>query len=271
VLAFRGYIDESHDNAKIPKLFTLSCIIGFDNMLPWFEMAWTKVLEDKNEQLRQEGRQPISRYHAVYCNNLRGEYKDWSVEEQIEFSLKLFKVFRHHPIHIHSYDLPLQLMVQEIPETQPNPIGFAYVILLRMLMEQICEETLRLYPCDEISLHHDQCNYDGALADAFSNMLADPLFKCSGRFTSITPEQGRHCVMLQPADMIAYENFKDGMRLNNPNGRERRKSLKTILDLDAISGRAQGFTIEGIRQLKKNMDALDKKTKDILFASARIR
>jgi len=162
VLEFRGYIDESHDSAQIPKLFTLSCIVGFDNMLPWFEMAWAKVLEEKDEQLKQQGRLPLSRYHAVYCSNLRGEFEGWTVDEQVESSMKLFKVFRDHPIHIHSYDLPLQLLVREIPETKPNPVGFAYVILLQMLMEQICEKTLNLYPGDTISLHHDRCAYAAA-------------------------------------------------------------------------------------------------------------
>lgn len=230
MLMLRGYIDESHDPNPIPQVFTLSCIIGFDNMLPWFEMAWAKVVEEKNVQLKEQCRPPISRYHASNCSSRHGEFADWSVDEQIEFSLKLFNVFRNHPIHIHAFDMPLQLLVQEIPETAENSVGFAYVILLFYLMQQISEKTLSLYPDDLISLHHDHCDYDGALADAFGQVLDDPTFKRSDQYTSITPEHWQKCLMLQPADLIAYENFKEGMQHYHPSPKikGRRKSLEAL-------------------------------------------
>jgi hypothetical protein len=273
VLMFRGYIDESYDPNPIPQVFTLSCIIGFDNMLPWFEMAWAKVLEEKNQQLKEQSRPPISRYHASNCSSLHGEFAGWSVDEQIEFSLKLFNVFRNHPIHIHAFDMPLQLLVQEIPETTENPVGFAYVILLFYLMQQISENTLSLYPDDQIRLHHDRCDYDGALADAFGQVLDDPTFKRANQYASITPADWQNCVMLQPADLIAYENFKEGMQhyYPNPKIKGRRKSLEAILDIDDIGARASGLGVDVIRQLKIQIDALDKKGRKRLFDAARIR
>ncbi len=242
-------------------------------MWSWFEMAWLNVLEKKNQELKKQNRPQISRYHAADCSSLKGEFKGWSVDEQIEFSRNLFKVFRTHPIHVHSYDMPLQLMVQQIPETASNPVGFAYVILLMMLMDQIGKETLRLYPNDKISLHHDQCAYDGALADAFKEMVQGSIFSSHNldRFVSITPERWQSCVLLQAADMIAYENFKEGMRKNYPSGRNRRKSLDALLDLDAISGRASGFGLEAIQELKITIDGMNPKTKQHLFDAARIK
>jgi hypothetical protein len=240
-------------------------------MWPWFEMAWEKILEEKNEQLKEQGRKQISRYHASDCSNLLGEFKGWTPDEQIEFSLKLFKVFRDHPVHIHSFDLPLQMMVEEFPETKPNSKGFAYVILLTMLIHQIGEGTLSLYPNEAISLHHDHCDYDGALADTFGRMINESAFKYPNRFTSLTSEYWQHCLLLQPADMIAYENFKEGIRQHYPEGRNRRKSLKAILDLDAISGRASGLDRDGIRDMKTIIDGLDEKTRNILFHTARIK
>jgi hypothetical protein len=272
VLVLRGWIDESHDDAPVPKVFTLSCLIAYDNMWPWFEMAWAKVLEEKNEELGKQGRPPISRYHAADCSSLQGEFKGWSVDEQIELSLKLFNVFRNHPVHIHGYDMPLQLLVQEIPEAAQNPIGFTYVILLAMLMGQIGERTLSLYPGDKITLHHDHCDYDGALADAFAGVVDQQVFDVqnSDRFISIAPEYWQRCLMLQPADMIAYENFKEGMRANYP-GRARRKSLAALLDLEAISGRASGFTLETIQELKAIINGMGPKIKKRFFDAARIK
>jgi len=270
VLALRGFIDESHDGNPVPKVFDLTCIVTYDNMRPWFEMAWVKVIEEKNTELKRHGRPQISRYHAADCSSRLGEFKGWTVDEQIEFSLKLFNVFRRHPVHIHSYDMPLQLLVHEVPETAQNPVGFAYVVLLTMVMAQISERTLSLYPNDKIALYHDHCDCDGALADAFDQVVEDPMFKYSDRYISIAPEQWQNCVMLQASDMIAYENFKEGMRYHYPEGRGRRKSLEALLDLDAVSGRASGFGIDAIQQLKTVVDGLDKKTKKRLFNAARI-
>jgi hypothetical protein len=273
MLMLRGFIDESHDSSVVPKVFTLSCIVGFDNMLAWFEMAWAKVLDEKNAELARQGRKQISRYHAVYCSNLRGEFAGWSVQEQIEFSQKLINVLRRHPIHIHAYDMPLQLLVQEIPETASNPVGFAYVILLTMVMRQISEKTLALYPQDQITLHHDHCDYDAALADAFGQVVDDPAFPNRERYASITSEQWQRCPMLQPTDLIAYENFKEGMQhyYPNPKIKGRRKSLQAIIDLDSIGAKACGLGVDAIRELKKNVGALDEKAKRRLFDAARIK
>jgi len=273
VLMLRGFIDESHDDHTVPKVFTLSCIVTFDNMWTWFEMAWVKVLEDKNAELTRQNRPLISRYHAADCSSLMGEFKDWSVSEQIEFSLKLLNVFRRHPIHIHAFDLPLQLLVQEMPETAENPVGFAYVILLFYLMQQICEKTLSLYPNDLLSVHHDHCDYDGALADAFGQVLDDSTSKCANQFASITPERWQNCVMLQPADLIAYENFRAGMQhyYPNPKVKGRRKSLEAILQMEEIGARASSLGLDVIRELKKKIEAMDKHTKKRLFDAARIK
>ena len=266
----RGFMDESRDAQNaVPRLFSLSCVVGDDSSWPWFVIDWVKVLDWKNEQLRAQGRPEISRYHAADCSSCLGEFKGWTVAEQIEFSQKLFEVFKKHPVHIFGFDMPLQLLVQEFPETKSNPVGFAYVILLKMLMDEIGKETLKLYPRDGITLHHDRCDYDSVLKDAFNRIVDDPAFAHRDRFAYITPEGWEDSVPLQPADMIAYENFKEGERLVT--NRKRRKSLQVILDLDSVSGRAKGFNLESIRELKSIIEGLGKETKEALFSTARIQ
>ena len=270
VPVLRGYIDESYDGGSaVPRLFSLSCLVGHDTVWPYFEWAWVDVLEWKNKQLRGQGRQEISRNHAADCNSSFGEFKGWSPDEKEEFSGKLLDVFRKCPVHIYGYSMPLQLLVQEFPETKPNPVGFAYVILLTMLMDEIGKNTLALYPKNVISLHHDHSDYDAALADQFAHMMNDPEFKYRGQFTSITPACWQRCVRLQPADLIAYENFKEGKRQEECG--ERRPSLKKLLDLDSLSGNAKGFNLQTIRELKTIVDRLDGIAKEILFKTARIR
>ncbi len=269
----RGFIDESHDANPVPKVFVLACIVSDDSMWFWFELGWQKVLDEKNVQLRAKGRKEISRYHAADCSNSRGEFKGWSVDEQIEFCTKLFDVFRRHGVHFHSFDMPLQLLVQEIPETKSNPVGFAYVVLLEMLMNQIGENTLRIYKKDVISLDHDQSEYDAPLKEHFDYLINNNEFRFGRRFVSLTSLTSKDRIALQAADMIAYENFKEGMRYHYPAeaAKKRRKSLEILVDLASVSGRASGFGIDAIRALKKSVDALSPEVKASLFKTARIK
>ncbi len=274
---FVGYIDESYDDAAIPKVFNLSCLVSSNAGWLCFQRDWLKVLEWKNAELQRQGRKEISRVHAAPMNNFQGEFKGWTPDERLEFSIKLTEVFKENPVHIHGWDMPLQILVEEFPEIAPNPVGFAYVVLLMELMQQIGETTLSLpkYKTELLSLHHDHCDYDAALAQQFGYIKNDDTFKFRHRFTSLTPEYWQYCVPLQPADLIAYENFKEGMRFHVPESKEAkrgkpRQSLTALIDLKSISGRARGFTRDLIRGLKGKIDALDPDAKKILFTMLRI-
>jgi hypothetical protein len=119
-------------------------------------------------------------------------------------------------------------------------------------------------------LFHDHCDYDAALLEAFDQMLGDPNFKYPTRFTTITPMRWEHCVA-RPADLVAYEHFKEGERRLPAIGRSRRKSLEILLDLHSLGMRGLGFDGESIGGLKHVMQDLDETTKAILLATARIR
>ena len=49
-VVFVGYIDESYDGSVVPKVFSLSCLVSHVSMWIFFEWAWLKVLQDKNQR-----------------------------------------------------------------------------------------------------------------------------------------------------------------------------------------------------------------------------
>jgi hypothetical protein len=267
VLVLEGYIDEGFDH----EWFTLSCLIGWGSMWFHIENAFVYLLEKTNASLKAQGRRTISRYHATDCSNLKNEFSDWSVEEQIEFTKKIVQIFRRHPLVVVAFSLNLRELVEEIPETKPNPQGFAYVLLLYHLMVEIGNVVLSKpeYAEDRIALIHERSDYDSPLLEAFNQMKEDDTFHYRERFTTIASMGWNDCVPLQLADFLAYENFKEAQ--GTEANRRRRKSLEALLDLPSFAGRSKRLGRDWMQEYKKVFDAMDEGSKHLLLTTARIR
>lgn len=94
-------------------------------------------------------------------------------------------------------------------------------------------------------------------------LINDP--KYLNKFASITPMGWETTLLLQPADFTAYESFKEIERLSS--NRDRRKSLKLILDLDSVGGRCVKIQNLGFQGFRDNLKAEDL---GMLFKNARI-
>jgi hypothetical protein len=251
----RGYLDDSKDG----KTFNLTAVIADGGGWFYWEQDWLKVIEAKNEELISSGRKPISRYHATDCQFRVKEFKSWSVPEKDEFCKKLFSLFEKYKMHVIGYSIDVQQLVEEIPEAASSPERFCYVISLCYVMLEIGDYTLDMPDHRKeavISLIHDRCDYNGAMLDMFDGMLADQGFKYRNRFTTLAPMGWEHCVPLQLADLMAYENFKESQRLDYRAHDPRRRSLDYILTYGQMGGRLRGFNPETLRELRKRIDEM---------------
>ena len=88
----------------------------------WFDIAWKKCLDAKNQQLEKQGRKTISRYHAADCSSRVNEFEGWTTEEQIEFTKSLLTVFKRGCVNVVAYSMPLDEFVKQIPEGHDDPI-----------------------------------------------------------------------------------------------------------------------------------------------------
>jgi len=136
---------------------------------------------------------------------------------------------------------------------KPDFKTFLYGMTTKFLIERIADRFCTKYPNPRIALVHDRNAYDAVMLDAFNQQMADPAFQHKECFTTFAPAGWEHCIPLQPADLVAYENFKDAMRKINP--RDRRVSLKMLIDLDAFSGRAQSMDAAAIVKLREGLMA----------------
>jgi hypothetical protein len=261
-----GYIDES--GSAESHLFTLSCIVSHGGQWWWFENAWLRWLDKKNQELRKQGRKELSRYKAADCSWYKNEFDDWTKDEQIGFVEGLLNVFRYHNTAIISYTVDLRYIAEEMPEASKKPEAVAHILLLSHIMVWIGERILddKRYASDRISLIHDRtAGYDAVLLDAFNAMKNDEKFKPRNRFTTIAPMGWERCALLQPADLIAYENFKIIERKHA--GEKAPKFMELLLDLDSIGGRGVEITREGIKEINAKQTGESRRA---LYGNARI-
>jgi hypothetical protein len=249
----RGFIDESYDK----RIFVLSILVAVGTDWRWLSRDWLACIEKKNQQLRAEGRSPITRFHASECNARDKEYKGWSREEQIGFMSQLIKILGRSALHSSGWAVDMEAFDKVFPAAQRPPKldvpGFVYRMLIKFMMVDLARTFLAANPRVRISLVHDRCDYDGMLADAFRQFLQDSDFKEEAKcYISITPASSMDVPPLQMVDLLSHENFKETKRLHKSKASalpKRRKSFKVLIKQGNIEGGVHYIPIEALRIL----------------------
>ncbi|MGA8873405.1 MAG: DUF3800 domain-containing protein [Candidatus Acidiferrales bacterium] len=262
---FYGYIDESGDNKT--QLRTLSCLAGHWSYLFWFENDWTKILEKKNRQLKAEGRQELSRFHATYWSTKREEFTGWSDDEKIAFIDEFIALFLRYPVAVSSETLNKKDLIEVFPEAMDRVEELAHSLLLIFIVLFFDSKVLgdKRYLTDRIAFIHDESPYRSVLRDTFEGLKNDLGVKNRDRLVSIKAKTWREEILLQAADLIAYENFKVIERQSA--GFDMRKPMKRILLSSNFGGRNAFLTKAALQEFR---DKADEPTLKLVFENARI-
>lgn len=261
-MVLTGYMDESVDD----DWFTLGALFTTGIKWTWLEVDWLRCLEKWNKRLANQGRSPISRFHASDCWGMWNEFNGWSETERDEFLGELRNIINDTD-GIHSASLSLRM--PELAEvfgvkTSKRLKRGSYQVLLQYLMLEMGQTVHRNAPQGGITLPilHDQTtHYDQSIQRSFFELKNDPSFRYADIFTTIAPMSWQQCVALQPADMIAFECRKQVRHVSL--GRMLGGELKKIIDLPSFGGSARYFTRENLLQLKSLLDAINHKLSEI--------
>jgi len=264
-MVLRGFIDDSGTG----DLFTLSCLTGDSPNWVWIEFEWLKILNKKNAELAAAGRKQIRRFHATDCGSRRNDFEGWDVKtEQIPFMAELIAKLEKYRLDVTGFTINLKELAKYVPASRHNPLRFAHVMLLHYIMMEIEVTTLAREPDAILGLIHDRGKFDSVLLDSFNILINDPLFKSRRRFTTIAPMGWEDCVPLQPADLMAYENFKECER--ELYSRKRHKSLEIILDKGQMGGSLRSFNKETLIKYAEWFDNLSDEAKTLMYDAARV-
>jgi hypothetical protein len=254
-MILRGYFDESYND----KVFTLSCLASDPTGWAAIEHGWKLRLKAKNRELKSQGRLQISRYHAADCSSLYREFLGWSVPEQIKFAKELMATLGRGRAWVNniSYSIPLDDFIKKF-EIEGDPTPLCYEELVKFIMLEMAAQVREakehfgsVRPVSYV-LFHERCNYDGLYLAAFNKIMDDPTFTGKEHFSTIAPLGWEHCIALQPADMIAYETFKEAERQFT--GRGRRKSLEFLMQSKKFGGRSKRMSTENLAQWREIVD-----------------
>jgi len=124
---------------------------------------------------------------------------------------------------------------------------------------------LKAYATDRIAFIHDSIKFNRVFLDTFEGLKRDLGIACRDRLVSIELKSWQEEVLLQAADLIAYENYKVVERKHV--GADMRLTMKKILDSE-FRGRNARITKESLQEWR---DKADKATLNTIFAQARMK
>ena len=267
-MLFRGYIDESYGPKQ--NVFALSCLLAKESNWLEFQRKWRLHLAAKNRELKKAGRPPISRYHASDCSGRRKEFEGWSRDERDQFVCGLFQIFRQINTFTVAYDVRIDDVCAVFPEYAKDRLEATYFWLTTFMLIQIGKDidgTPRNGSAIRFTLFHDRTagkgkergKYDPTILEAFNRLINDKTFSHREKFTTIEPLGWEDCVGLQPADLVAFECYKQAeFRLHEEGSR---RSFEALLNMKTFGIHSKTVNIEALKKLRNIVNAARERAK----------
>jgi hypothetical protein len=256
---FRSYIDESFD--KHQKIFAFSCLTLMGKDWREMERIWNLRLSSVNKKLKKQRRPKISRYHASDCSGRRKEFQGWSHDERDDFVKDLFGVFKRIPTQNVCVDMKLDDLCEVFPEFSGDRLRGAYAVSTQAIIELLAKDYSRLSKIlgdDSVrfTLFHDRTangKYDPVILETFNRTILGPCAEFKDYFTTIAPMSWEHCIALQPADLVAFEVFKQAE--GREEARKMRKSFQALIDLDEFGIHSTTLHKAGMIDIRRDREA----------------
>ena len=218
IVVIKAFFDESW-NPNRPRLFAVAGILVPADEWDQIETGWKAVLVEKNAELMSQGRKQLSRYHASEMNAKAHEFAGWSgpgnPQESLQFTEKLLSVIRGRKMFVVSSAIVLEDMVKVFPEWAEDPKGYAYGYAFLECLRvcgRIAADSAFFEPGQQIKAWHDQCAWNHFALDAFERIQKDGNYSENWRFDELLYASALSNVCLQPADMMAYECWRESER-----------------------------------------------------------
>jgi hypothetical protein len=248
-MTWSDYIDESY-NART---FCVGGLLGPVKMWTDIVRGWTQRIAYENRKSAIKGFPPISRYHATYCANLKGDFsqnRGWDIPRQIRFSKRLCEIIGSHGPCAIVHGGNMEDVQKYLPPDLNLAKEYLYYISIYLHLVQVGSVMDQHFPAAKVTVYYDRSKQFGRIAEAaFNAFMKDESAKSVSKyFITIASAGWEDCVPLQPADLMVYEGMKrvDGS-LRGQN--QIRKSLLALLNNNRMPVFIEYFTKQNVNDL----------------------
>jgi hypothetical protein len=206
---WESYHDESYNSSAL-------CVGGWlARKDTWgsLERDWKARIAYENRKSALRGFPPISRYHATYCANLKREFSPvngWDVDRQIKLSKRLCGIIaKYHPYGIVIGGRVSEFAFPDDIDTDADTRNkVMYGVSFRNFLGALAVIMRKNYPDDRVTVFYDQSkNFDSIVTGVYRDFRQEyPDF--ARRIVTVAPLAWQDCIVLQAADLLAFEGLK---------------------------------------------------------------
>lgn len=209
------YVDESGTHAGSPVL----CVAGF-----LFEKERSKILADEwQHQLDKYG---IPYFRMSECAHGCGVFKNLKMQDRIDIGTSLIQVIKLHMTR--GFAITIADSDYTSLEGWHDKVGQAYSFCLRQCLSYVRRWSKNEFFNGEVAYFFESGHRDQSEANRIvSNIMRDPKNRAEYRYVSHTFADKDKLILLQCADLLAWQWFTD--RRHQLEGRPRRKDLAALL------------------------------------------
>ena len=163
---------------------------------------------------------------------------------------------RSKGMHAVAYTIELDDLCEVFPEWANDRLKAAYGLLPRFVMYTVGDDLHNLGKGTpvKVTLFHDRAGeYDPTILRAFNTQMNGSGFRYKDCFTTIAPLAWQDCIALQPADLVAFESFKEAEA--KLEARKERKSFQALIAMDAFGIHVKSFNKGILQDLRARMEA----------------
>jgi hypothetical protein len=242
-MLLRFYADESYSDTA----FNFGGWLGLESEFSRLESQWLKRIDFER---RKHGK--FERFHATYCNAKTGDYQGWSDDDKIEHTKALLRIVTRRKVAAVCAGLDRAALLRAYPEeVASDPLESAYNLTVKQLMMMIARY-VKKDSGYRVAIVHDWAGarYNAVIQEAFSRMREDARWRDRDLFISCTPLQWQDCVLLQVADMIAFDTRKLLDQTIIRSSPQMRRSLEALLG-KGVPVKARYFNEVTLRRLRE--------------------
>lgn len=242
-ILLRFYADESYSK----NAFNFGGWLGLESEFSRLESQWSKRIEFERRK-----HSDLERFHATNCNAKTGDYKHWTDEEKIEHTKALLQIITRRKLAAVCAGLDRTALLRVYPgEATCDPLETPYYVTVTQLMIMI-SRYVKKDSDYRVAIIHDWAGerYNAVIQQAFSRMRDDPRFAQRDLFVSCTPMKSQDCVLLQPADLIAFDTRKLLDQTIIRSSPQMRRSLQALVG-DGVIVKARYINEATLRRLRE--------------------